>query len=53
VLADELPKGPTGKPMRIGLAEKLKLPILSHGAASDRGASEPFSLLSLLLPNCP
>ena len=29
LILDALPKGPTGKPMRIGLAEKLDLPILS------------------------
>ena len=31
VLLPDIPKGPTGKPMRIGLADKLQLPQLTHG----------------------
>ena len=35
VVLDAIPKGPTGKPMRIGLAEKLELPELASAGASS------------------
>ena len=34
VLVPYLPKGPTGKPKRIGLAKMMGLPALSHRAGS-------------------
>jgi acyl-CoA synthetase (AMP-forming)/AMP-acid ligase II/Leucine-rich repeat (LRR) protein len=44
VVVDALPKGPTGKPMRIGLAERLKLPMLcfrkSFITLDRRGAAD-------------
>jgi acyl-CoA synthetase (AMP-forming)/AMP-acid ligase II/thioesterase domain-containing protein/acyl carrier protein len=38
VFVDEIPKGPTGKLQRIGLAEKLNLSASTEGRAENRGA---------------
>jgi acyl carrier protein len=42
VLVDEIPKGPTGKPQRIGLAEKLGLGAMPAGSAVPAGSAGSF-----------
>ena len=35
MLMEAIPKGPTGKPKRIGLAEMLGIPIVPQGNTTD------------------
>jgi acyl carrier protein len=42
VVVDELPQGPTGKPTRIGLADRLGLSSVAPRSARDAPASSPL-----------
>eukprot|EP00729_Bicosta_minor_P004036 gene4036-6101_t len=39
VFVPSTPRGPTGKPLRIGFAESLQIPQLSHSSASKAGGA--------------
>jgi len=39
VFVSSTPRGPTGKPLRIGFAESLNIPQLSHSGASKAGGA--------------